>query len=117
MTRLSEQEDFQVALCTAPDQETAERLAELMVSDQLAACVNIVPNITSVYRWNDASGRSAIEKDAEVLMIIKTHAELMAELGDLLDKEHPYDVFELISCNIEQASSAYLEWLENSLRF
>lgn len=117
MSRLSEQEDFQVALCTAPDQDTAERLAELMVHEKLAACVNIVPNVTSVYRWHDSSGQTSVEKDSEVLMLIKTHAELMAELGDLLDREHPYDVFELISCNIEQASAAYLEWLESSLRF
>lgn len=116
MSRLSEQEDFQVALCTAPDQETAERLAELMVNDLLAACVNIVPNVTSVYRWHDSSGQTSVEKDSEVLMIIKTHAELMADLGDLLEQEHPYDVFELISCNIEQASASYLTWLTDSLK-
>lgn len=116
MSRLSEQEDFQVALCTAPDQETAEHLAELMVGARLAACVNIVPNVTSVYRWHDSAGKTSVEKDSEVVMIIKTHAELMAELGDMLDKEHPYDVFELISCNIEQASASYLQWLSDSLK-
>jgi len=49
------------------------------------------------------------------LMLIKTVADLMADLGDLLDELHPYDVFELISCNIEQASAAYMQWLSDSL--
>lgn len=105
-----EERNFQVALCTAPDTIVAEDLAEKIVQQSLAACVNIVPAITSVYLWQED-----IEKDAEALMIIKTEADLMADLEELLEQEHPYEVFELISCNIEQASAAYLEWLNSTL--
>ncbi|RDX37830.1 divalent-cation tolerance protein CutA [Kangiella sp. HD9-110m-PIT-SAG07] len=102
--------NFQVALCTVPDSDTAEALAEKMVKQNLAACVNIIPAITSVYQW-----QGEIEKDPEVLMVIKTAEELMADLEELLDEEHPYEVFELISCNIEQAAAAYLQWLNGAV--
>ena len=103
--------DYQIALCTAPDQATAEKLAEMLVKELLAACVNVVPAITSIYQW-----QGEIEKESEVLMIIKTEAQLVGSIGDLLDEEHPYEVPELISCSIEQASHAYLEWLDNCLK-
>lgn len=102
--------NFQIALCTAPDQATAESLAEKMVQQNLAACVNIIPAITSVYQW-----QGQIEKEPEVLLAIKTAEELMLELEELLNEEHPYEVFELISCNIEQAATAYLQWLNDSV--
>ena len=102
--------NFQVALCTAPDQATAESLAEKIVQQNLAACVNIIPAITSIYQWQDK-----IEKDPEVLMVIKTADELIADIEDLLNEEHPYEVFELISCGIEQAASAYFAWLNETL--
>lgn len=106
----NKEREFQVALCTVPDVSTAEHLAEKMVKQSLAACVNIIPTITSVYQWQDS-----VEKDPEVLMLIKTEADLMADLGELLDEEHPYEVYELISCSIEQASTAYLDWLKSTL--
>ncbi|GAA4361307.1 divalent-cation tolerance protein CutA [Kangiella marina] len=102
--------NFQVALCTAPDSDTAESLAEKMVKQKLAACVNIIPAITSVYEW-----QGDIEKEPEVLMVIKTDEELMGQLEELLEQEHPYEVFELISCNIDQAATAYLQWLNGAL--
>ncbi|AOE50839.1 divalent-cation tolerance protein CutA [Kangiella sediminilitoris] len=106
----SQEREFQIALCTVPDQATGEMLAEKMVERSLAACVNIIPTITSVYQWQDK-----IEKDPESLLVIKTEADLMASLGELLDEEHPYEVYELISCGIDQASSAYLDWLKSTL--
>lgn len=102
--------NFQVALCTVPDTDTAEILAEKMVKQNLAACVNIIPTITSVYQW-----QGDIEKDPEALMVIKTAEELMADLEELLNEHHPYEVFELISCNIEQAATAYLQWLDDTV--
>ena len=103
--------NFQIALCTAPDLETAQHLARLMVEQQLAACVNLMPNIISVYQW-----QGEIEQESEVLMLIKTEEKLIHKLDDLLEQEHPYEVPELISCNIEQASGSYLQWLADSLK-
>jgi periplasmic divalent cation tolerance protein len=105
-----EERSFQVALCTVPDITTGEELAEMMVKQKLAACVNIIPAITSVYQW-----QGEIEKDPEVLMVIKTADELIGDLESLLNEEHPYEVFELISCGIEQAASAYFQWLDDTL--
>ena len=102
--------NFQVALCTVPDTDTGEQIAEKMVQQKLAACVNIIPAITSVYQW-----QGEIEKDSEALMVIKTEEDLMGDLEQLLEEEHPYEVFELISCNIDQAASAYYQWLDATL--
>ena len=63
--------DLQLALCTVPDEKTAGRIADALVSEKLAACINIVPSIMSVYRWNDA-----IEHDQELLLLIKTGASM-----------------------------------------
>ena len=104
-------EEYQIAFCTAPDMEVAERLAASMVEQKLAACVNLLPQVTSVYQW-----QGQIEKEQEILMLIKTEADLMLELGEFLDNQHPYEVPELISCNIEQASASYLQWLSDTLK-
>lgn len=103
--------NFQIALCTAPDLEVAQHLASLMVERKLAACVNLLPNIISVYQW-----QGEIEQEAEILMLIKTEEKLIHKLDGLLEQEHPYEVPELISCNIEQASGSYLQWLADSLK-
>jgi len=99
-----------VALCTVPDQATATILAEKLVAERLAACVNIVPGIQSVYQW-----QGNIEHDNELLLIIKTRADAFAALEQAILQYHPYELPEIIAVSIEAGSSAYLEWINNAL--
>jgi periplasmic divalent cation tolerance protein len=100
-----------VALSTVATAEDAERIARSLVEKGLAACVNLVPGVVSFYRWQ---GR--LERDAEVLLVIKTRGERFEELKVALLAEHPYEVPELVAIPIEAGHQRYLEWLEDSVR-
>lgn len=95
-----------LALCTCPDAATAERLASALVDERLAACVNILPGITSVYRWD---GR--VERDAEVLLLIKTVVARFEAVRERLVALHPYEVPEVIATPIAAGLPAYLDWI------
>lgn len=97
---------LQVVLCTAPDRDVATRLARTLVEEGLAACVNVVPGVTSVYRWE---GR--VQQDAEVLLVVKTHPTRLAALEARVLELHPYDVPEFVVLAAAHASVAYLAWL------
>ena len=99
-----------VVLVTAPNIEEASRIADALVGARLAACVNIVGGIESVYRWE---GR--IARDSEVLMIIKTTDERYAELEEQIKALHSYTTPEVIAIRIERGSEAYLKWLGESV--
>lgn len=95
-----------LVLCTCPDRATAERLAERVVTDRLAACVNLLPGLTSVYRW-----AGAVERADEVLLIAKTTADVYPALETRLRAEHPYELPEVIAVSIDAGSEPYLQWL------
>ncbi len=95
-----------VAISTAPDADTGARIAQALVAERLAACVNVVPGIRSIYRW-----QGAIEDEQEVLLVIKTHAERVAALAERLCALHPYDVPELLALPVETGLAPYLQWL------
>lgn len=97
---------YRVILCTCPDQETARRLADALVEERLAACVSLMPGLTSVYRWE---GR--IRHDSEVLLLIKTVEAHVEVLTERLRRLHPYDVPEIIALPIVSGSSDYLNWV------
>lgn len=84
----------------------ARPLARSLVERRLAACVNIVPAVTSVYRWKDA-----VETDDEQLLIVKTADERIEELREALFAQHPYDVPEFVVLPIEAIEGPYREWL------
>jgi periplasmic divalent cation tolerance protein len=94
-----------VALCTCPPPE-AERLAALVVEDGLAACVNVLPSVRSIYRWE-----GKVEKEEESLLIIKTATASFPALRDTLAEAHPYDVPEVIRLDVADGLPAYLEWV------
>jgi len=98
--------DHLLTLCTCPDDATAQRLAEALVAERLAACVNILPGATSVYTWE---GRT--ERDAELLLLIKTTASRFDDLQRRLVELHPYDVPEIIATPISHGLPAYLDWV------
>ncbi len=97
-----------VVLCTAPEAAVAERLARGVVEARLAACVNILPQIRSIYRWE-----GKVQDEAELLLVIKTRAEHFSELEAWLKQHHPYEVPEVLALPAIAVSSPYLAWLEN----
>ena len=102
--------DTQIVLCTVPDEATARRIASALVAENLAACVNIVPGITSVYRW-----KGAMETAAELLLIIKTTLGVYTRLQDRIHALHPYELPEIIAVSIDQGLPDYLAWITASL--
>jgi periplasmic divalent cation tolerance protein len=100
-----------LATTTTSTREDAGKIASALVEERLAACVQIVGPITSVYRW-----QGAVEEEKEVLLLIKSTGDLVPRIAELLDRIHPYDVPELIATPITGGSSAYLSWLEENIR-
>lgn len=98
--------DYSMAFVTVPNMEVGKNIAGKLVSGKLAACVNIVPGITSVYEWE-----GKIENDQELLLMIKTRTSRIPELVEEVKKNHPYDVCEVITSSIEQGNQPYLDWL------
>ncbi len=96
---------------TCPDQTVAESLAEQLVSLQLAACVNILPGLTSVYRW-----QGKVERDSEVLLLIKTDTGHYSALEKLIRQHHPYELPEIIGVSVEMGLPEYLHWITTSLK-
>ena len=98
--------DVLVVLCTCPDSATADSLATGLVENGFAACVNILPEIRSIYRWENET-----QRDSEVLMVIKTCHDAYAKLESWLVDHHPYEVPEVLALPAEQGAEKYLEWI------
>lgn len=101
-------DDIRIVYVTCPDPETGESIAGRLVEERLAACVNVVPGLRSVYRW-----RGAIEVDAEVLLLIKTTAARFDALRERVRELHPYEVPEIVATTVVQGSDAYLQWVRD----
>jgi periplasmic divalent cation tolerance protein len=100
-----------VVLSTCASEADAERLARALVSAELAACVNVVPQIRSFYRW-----QGALESASEFLLLIKTSRSLFDALKIELEKLHPYEVPEVIALPVVAGTENYLDWLGHNLR-
>ena len=106
---MSESGEFLVVLITAPDLSTAQDLGKTLVEEKIAACVNLVPGLVSIYSWE-----GAIQEDQEVLLVVKTRSELLeSQLIPLVQKHHPYDLPEIIGLPIAAGSQAYLDWIRD----
>ncbi|HEY7511411.1 MAG TPA: divalent-cation tolerance protein CutA [Vicinamibacteria bacterium] len=98
-----------VALTTVGTQDDADRIARALVERGLAACVNVVPGLISTYRW-----KGAVQREGELLLVIKTRAERFEALREALLALHPYEVPELIALPIEAGHAPYLAWLDEN---
>ncbi len=99
---------YQIVLCTCPDKDTAETIARLLVNDKLAACVNILPGVTSVYRWHEQ-----IESAQEHLLLIKANKSLYQTIEKTIKKHHPYELPEIIAVPVENGLPEYLHWIDS----
>ncbi len=97
-------------LSSCPDRETAETIAVELVEARLAACVNVLPRMRSIYQWE-----GAIVSSDEVLLIAKTTPELTAALCAKLVELHPYDMPEAIALDVADGTEMYLNWIEESV--
>lgn len=95
-----------IAFSTCPDEETAARVAEALVTQRLAACVNRVPGVRSTYFWD---GR--LQDDGEILLIIKTTAGRLPALTERLKALHPYECPELVATPVVGGNEDYVEWV------
>lgn len=95
-----------VAFSTIDSEKEAVKIARALVESHLAACVNIVPRVTSIYKWKEE-----VCEEAEVMLIIKTQQDRLEELKATLDELHPYEVPELIVMPITDGLPDYLSWL------
>lgn len=100
-----------VVLMTAGSRREGESIAAALVEEHLAACVNLVAPVTSIYRW-----RGKVERSREVLLIAKTRRTLVARLTARVQALHSYDVPEVIALPIEAGAAAYLDWVAGETR-
>ena len=100
-----------LVLTTAGSGEEAQRIARVLVERRLAACVNIVPRIESIYRWKEK-----VEQAEEWLLIIKTTTSAFEHVRDAIKELHSYELAECICVDIEGGSAKYLKWLGESVR-
>ncbi|MGC2398185.1 MAG: divalent-cation tolerance protein CutA [Acidobacteriaceae bacterium] len=104
-------DEFQIALCTCADLEQAERIARHLVEHRLAACVNLLPAVRSIYRWQDA-----VESATEILLIIKTDSARSRDVQIAVEQLHSYEVPEFLVLPVAGGSEAYLAWLRTCLK-
>ncbi|WP_020159111.1 divalent-cation tolerance protein CutA [Methylobacter marinus] len=100
----------QLILCTCPDRDTADKIARLLVTGRLAACVNILPGILSVYTW-----QGQVESAQEHLLLIKSSKDRYQALEAAIRDNHPYDVPEIIAVPVEAGLPEYLHWIDSCL--
>lgn len=104
--RATAPDDLVVVLTTAPDRETAERLAGALVDERIAACGNVVEGVTSIYRW--AGG---LERASELLVLFKTRRALIPSVFERVAQLHPYELPELVALPVDAVSEGYARWV------
>jgi len=105
---MSSPNDILLVFCTAPDTDAARRIASALVEYRLAACVNLLPGVESVYRWE-----GKITSDNEVLLMIKARSADYPLLETRIRALHPYELPEIIAVPLTAGLPAYLEWVRN----
>lgn len=101
--------DYIIILSNTNSMDSAETISTFLVKEKLAACVNIIPKIKSIYSWDNK-----IEKDEEFLMVIKTKQALFELVKEKIILLHPYEIPEIISIKIDDGTTDYLNWIKNN---
>ena len=99
-----------VILMTAGSLEEAHRIADVLVTEMLAACVNVLPGVTSVYRWE-----GKVQHDEECLLVAKSTREVLIDLVSRVQSLHSYDLPEIVALPVVGGSDAYLRWLDGEV--
>jgi periplasmic divalent cation tolerance protein len=107
----SKSSDCSIVYITVPSNEVAENISSQLVNNRYCACVNIIPQLTSVYFWENK-----VQKDSELLLMCKTQSALFPELANYVKSIHPYSVPEVIAVPIAQGSADYLKWIVDSTK-
>lgn len=102
--------EIRIVLCTFPDAASARQIGTVLVEKQLAACVNLLPGVESVYRW-----QGEVETAAEVLGVFKTSAAVFPDFERTLAEMHPYEVPEIVALEPVAVAASYAAWLLGSL--
>ena len=103
--------DKRIVLSTAGSEPEAHKIARHLVEQELAACVNILPRIESIYRW-----QAKVETNREWLLLIKTTADRFPAVRDAIRELHSYELPECVAVSIEDGSPEYLQWLADSVQ-
>jgi len=101
---------YALILCSCPDQQSANEIARELVERQQAGCVNILPGVSSIYRW-----QGKLKEKSEYLLLIKSHQQMCHTIQQSIHEIHPYETPEILSIKIDNGLPAYLAWLEDSL--
>jgi periplasmic divalent cation tolerance protein len=102
---------YHVVFCTCPDETSATTIANMLIDRDLAACVNIVPGLRSIYRW-----KSQRKSGTELLLIIKSRVACYADLQATILELHPYELPEIIALPISTGLPAYLAWIGHDIK-
>ena len=102
-------ESIVLLFCTCPDADVAQRIAHALVGERLAACVNIVPGLRSVYRW-----KGKIQDDAECQLLIKTRESHIGAVTESIHRLHPYELPEVIAVPVVAGLAPYLDWIRDN---
>lgn len=102
---------YRLVLCTAPSLRQARQLAGILLEKKAAACISLIPGLESHYCWKNKR-----EKSREVLLLIKTRTSLYRKVEQLLKKNHPYEVPEILALPVEQGLEAYLGWIKKETK-
>jgi len=109
---MSNSKDLLMVYCTCPDHDAAIKMANAIIDAGLAACVNIIPSLTSVYRWQGER-----RQGTEELLLIKTTKSAYSALEKHISESHPYELPEIIAVSIKDGLPAYLDWAHESCAF
>jgi periplasmic divalent cation tolerance protein len=103
--------ETRVVLCSVPNDQVGEQIARALLEEHLAACVNILPGVRSLYRW-----QGAIQDDRELMLVIKTRSDRYERLEQRVRELHPYEVCEVVALEVTEGSRPYLDWVLGETR-